>query len=352
VIISRTPFRVSFFGGGTDFPAWYQEHGGAVLATTIDKYCYLTCRHLPPFFEHKFRLIYSKIENRSTIDEIEHPTARETLRYLDFHKGVEIHHDADLPARSGTGSSSAFTVGLLHALHALQGRMVGKQQLFEEALHIEQTVLREAVGSQDQAATAYGGVNLIRFHQSGAVTVTPVPTARPRLNELNSHLLLVYSGIKRTSADIAESYAYSLDQHRRQLRLLGSLTEEALALLTSDRDLSDFGTLLDEAWQIKRSFSSSVSNDAVDSIYQRALKAGATGGKLLGAGGGGFMLFFAPPERHAHIRAELDEFIHVPFRFEFSGSQIIFMDRQEEYADLGSAVPKARFRELDNLADG
>src|SRR5437870_2397364 len=206
MIICRTPMRVSFFGGGTDYPAWYRQHGGAVLATTIDKYSYITCRYLPPFFEHKYSLVYSRIERRRRVDEIEHPAIREVIRYMNITRGLEIHHDADLPARSGMGSSSAFTVGLLHALYALTGRMPNKRQLATESVEIEQEILKEAVGSQDQVLAAYGGFNHITFLPNGEISVRSVTLTPERIRELNSHLMLFYTGIKRTAANIAESY--------------------------------------------------------------------------------------------------------------------------------------------------
>jgi len=352
VIISRTPFRVSFFGGGTDYPGWYREHGGAVLATTIDKYCYLTCRYLPPFFEHKIRIIYSKIENCMTVDDIRHPSAREVIRYLGIDRGLEIHHDADLPARSGLGSSSAFTVGLLHALYALQGTMVSKKELTREAIFIEQEILRETVGSQDQASTAHGGLNLITFPASGELVVTPVAVNSARVQELNDHLMLFYTGIKRTAEMVANSYVGSIGSKDRQLLLMKDLTEQALKILNTGVDLKGFGELLHEAWDAKRSLSAEVSNTEVDEIYETARRAGATGGKLLGAGGGGFFLLFAPPERHAAIREVLRGLIFVPFRFDFGGSQVIFMDREQDYLDVerGTASER-RFRELDAARD-
>jgi D-glycero-alpha-D-manno-heptose-7-phosphate kinase len=206
MIVSRTPFRLSFFGGGTDYPAWFRQHGGTVLSTTINKYCYLTVRYLPPFFEHRIRVVYSKIENCQSIDEIAHPAVRETLRFLQIERGIEVHHDGDLPAGSGMGSSSAFTVGLLHALHALQGRMPSKRQLAEQSIHIEQELIREAVGSQDQISAAYGGFNQISFLADGSFTVTPITVRRDRLTELNSSLMLFYTGIRRMSSDVASTY--------------------------------------------------------------------------------------------------------------------------------------------------
>lgn len=332
MIVSRTPFRISFFGGGTDYPGWYRQHGGAVLATTIDKYCYLTCRHLPPFFEHRYRVVYSKIEDCRSIDEITHPAVREVLRFMKMERGVEIHHDGDLPARSGMGSSSAFTVGLLHALHALQGQMPSKEQLAKESIHVEQEILRETVGSQDQVLAAYGGLNHVTFHSHGEISVRPMTISKTRIDELDSHLMLFYTGIKRTASDVAKSYVQSIDDKTKQLQLLSKLVVEATDILNSQNDLTAFGNLLHEAWQIKRSLSAAVTNSAVDQIYDEARRAGALGGKLTGAGGGGFMMLFAPPDRQPAIRERLQKLIHVPFQFEYTGSQIIFYDHERDYS--------------------
>ncbi len=351
MIISRTPYRISFFGGGTDYPAWYRKHGGEVLATTIDKYCYLTCRYLPPFFEHRIRVVYSNIEACQQVEEIAHPAVREILRYMKIDRGLEIHHDGDLPARSGMGSSSAFTVGLLHALYALKGQMPNKQQLAAESIHIEQELLKEAVGSQDQVLAAYGGFNHVVFLPNGEISVRPITLSPGRVDELNSHLMLVYTGIERTASDIAGSYVKEIDAKRRQMRLMKDLLEEAISVLNGNQDITAFGELLHEAWQAKRSLSSVISNDQVDVIYEQALSGGAIGGKLMGAGGGGFILLFVPPSKHKKVKEKLNKLIHVPFRFEFSGSQIIFFDPEEDY----SAADKARagrpvpvFRELVN----
>jgi D-glycero-alpha-D-manno-heptose-7-phosphate kinase len=349
MIISRTPFRISFFGGGTDYPDWYRKHGGAVLATTIDKYCYITARHLPPFFEHRICLVYSKIEYCQTIEEIAHPSVREVLRFLDVQRGVEIHHDGDIPARSGMGSSSAFTVGLLHALYALKGQMVSKHQLAMESVHLEQDVLKETVGSQDQVLAAYGGFNHITFAPNGEISVRPVTLSRDRMLELNAHVMLFYTGIKRTASTIADTYVNDIDDKRRQLRLMRELVDEGVSILGGGQDLGGFGELLHEAWQAKRSLSATVSNSYVDDIYDQARAAGAIGGKLIGAGGGGFIVFFAPPERHAAIRERLAKLIHVPVKFEFGGSQIIFFDREEDYSaeeQARSARTIDAFREL------
>jgi len=332
MIISRTPYRISFFGGGTDFPAWFRNHGGSVLTTTINKYCYLTCRHLPPFFEHRIRLVYSKMENCQTVDEIAHPAIREVMRHLNFDRGVEIHHDGDLPARSGMGSSSSFTVGLLHALYALQGHMPSKHQLAKESIYIEQERLKEAVGSQDQVISAYGGFNHITFLPNGEFSVRPMTLPPDRVHELNFCLMLFYTGIKRTSSQIVQSYANDIESRRRQLRIMKDLVEESISILTKGDDIVGFGQLLHEAWQAKRSLSSTVSNTYIDEIYSQAVSAGAIGGKLTGAGGGGFLLLFVPPSKQITVRERLNKLIYVPFKFEYSGSQIILFDLEEDYA--------------------
>jgi len=349
MIISRTPFRISFFGGGTDYPGWYSRHGGAVLATTIDKYCYITCRYLPPFFEHRISINYSKIEHCQTIDEIAHPAVRETLRYLDIRRGVEIHHDGDIPARSGVGSSSAFTVGLLNALYALTGRMASKHQLATESVHLEQDIMKETVGSQDQVLAAYGGLNYIRFDPSGEISVTPLTVGADRIKELGSHLMLLYTGIQRTASNIADSFVNGIEDRRRQLRIMKDLVAESISIVSSGQDILDFGELLHEAWLAKRSLSATISNSYVDELYEAARAAGAIGGKLIGAGGGGFLLLFVPPSKQRNVRERLNALIHVPFKFEFSGSQIIFCDREKDYAveeQARVAQPIQAFREL------
>jgi len=338
MIISRTPFRISFFGGGTDYPSWYRAHGGAVLATSIDKYCYLTCRYLPPFFEHRFRIVYSKIERCHTLDEIIHPAVREVFRYLKTDRGIEVHHDGDLPARSGMGSSSAFTVGLLHALYALKGAMPSKHQLAMESIHLEQEILKETVGSQDQVSAAYGGFNHVTFLPNGEISVRPITIERQRLSDLNAHLMLFYTGIERTASDVADSYVNNFDDKKRQMRMLKDLVEESISILTSGQDLKYFGELLHEAWQAKRSLSAKVSNSEIDGLYGDAVSAGALGGKLTGAGGGGFLLLFAPPEKQDAIKEKLNHLLHVPFKFDFAWSQIIFYDPETDY----SAQDKAR----------
>jgi D-glycero-alpha-D-manno-heptose-7-phosphate kinase len=324
MIISRTPFRVSFFGGGTDYPAWYQEHGGAVLATTIDKYCYISVRELPPFFDHRFRIVYSIVENVKQIDEIRHPAVRAVLTRLAVAKGLEIHHDGDLPARSGLGSSSAFTVGLISALHALEGRYTTSETLATEAIHVEQCMLREAVGVQDQITTAFGGFNHITFRSDGSFHINPMVLPAERLQTLQDHLMLVFTGMSRIAGDVAQAQLDDLKHHQSDLRAVHEMVAEAIAILASPaRDLTEFGRLLHQAWTIKRTLSARVSNPVVDALYEAARRAGAIGGKLLGAGGGGFMLLFVRPEERARVTAALGERIVVPVKFESAGSKIV-----------------------------
>lgn len=331
MILSRTPFRISFFGGGTDYPAWYSRHGGQVLACTINKYCYISCRYLPPFFDNRIRVVWSKIENCQSVDEIQHPAVREALRYLGIDRGVEIHHVGDLPARGGIGSSSAFTVGLLKALHALRGRMINQHDLAQEGIYIEQERLKETVGSQDQVMAAYGGVNHVQFHRNGQIAVRPLTLAPDLLSTLNDHLMLFYTGIRRTASDVAQTYVRTLVDKEDQLNLISDTVDHALGIL--DRgDLPAFGRLLHEAWRAKRSLSGSISNPQVEECYEAALSAGALGGKLIGAGGGGYMLIFAHPKDQPAIQQRLGKLIHVPIRFEYQGSHIIFYDPEEDYS--------------------
>jgi D-glycero-alpha-D-manno-heptose-7-phosphate kinase len=353
MIISRTPFRVSFLGGGTDYPAWFREQGGAVLAATIDKFCYLTCRYLPPFFEHRFRVVYSKIENRQTIEQIEHAAVRETLRLLGFTRGVEIHHDGDLPARSGMGSSSAFTVGLLNALHALRGEAADADRLARESIHLEQDVLEETVGCQDQLMAAHGGLNHIEFTTGGEMHVRPLNITPARSQALAENLMLFYTGIRRTASDVAASYVQVLHNRRGQLEYLAQLVDEGLAILSGDGRLDDFGKLLHAAWLAKSSLSKRVTNSAIDEIYSQALAAGAVGGKLLGAGGGGFLLLYVPPDVQPRVKQHLDGLVHVPFAFTPRGSEIIFHDAEQDYAaeeQWRDGRPLRAFRELSDLA--
>jgi D-glycero-alpha-D-manno-heptose-7-phosphate kinase len=324
LIISRTPFRISFFGGGTDYPTWYSEHGGAVLATTIDKYCYISVRDLPPFFDHRFRVVYSIVENVKEIGEIQHPAVRGVLEWKKVTRGLEIHHDGDLPARSGLGSSSAFTVGLINAVHALDGNHVSKEKLANEAIYVEQCLLRERVGVQDQVSAAFGGFNHISIATNGTYTVTPMVLPLDRLHALQSHLMLVFTGISRTANEVAETIVQNMKHKAAAMQTMQQMVDHALSIVSSARtDLAEFGHLMREAWQIKRDLSDRVTNTTVDQILDAAIQAGAIGGKLLGAGGGGFMLLFVRPEHHDQVRTVLRDLITVPFTFEMSGGRIV-----------------------------
>jgi len=353
MIINRTPFRISFFGGGTDYPAWYLKYGGSVLCASINKYCYISCRALPPFFEHKMRIVYSKIELCKNYKEIQHPAVREVIHFLNFDKGVEIHHDGDLPARSGMGSSSSFTVGLLHALYAFQGVMPSKRRLALESIHIEQNMIRETVGSQDQMCVAHGGLNHIVFSANGEIDIRPLTLSVSRIEELNSHLMLFYTGIKRTASDVAKSYVDDVDSKYKLLTEIQGIVDKGIAVLQSNEPMCKFGDLLHETWMIKKSLSSKVSNNSVDELYERARKNGAIGGKITGAGGGGFLLLFVPPSEQNKVREALSEQIHVPFCFESHGSQIIFYEPlREDYSELEMDRTKrfiSAFKELDSL---
>jgi D-glycero-alpha-D-manno-heptose-7-phosphate kinase len=324
MIISRTPFRISFFGGGTDYAEWYKANGGAVLATTIDKYCYISVRELPPFFEHRFRIVYSIVENVKEVREIVHPAVRAVLERLGAERGLEIHHDGDLPARTGLGSSSAFTVGLLSAIQALRGRYMSKEALASEAIYVEQCMLREPVGLQDQVSAAFGGFNHISFKQDGSYDVEPMILPRERMTQLQDHLLLVFTGISRLSAEVAQTVIDNVKARHEELRAMQQMVERAVEILSSAAsDIVEFGRLLGESWARKRTLSDRVSNATVDEVYTTACRAGAVGGKLLGAGGGGFMLLFVRPEERARVLAALDTLIVVPFKFESSGSRIV-----------------------------
>jgi len=332
MIITRTPLRISFFGGGTDYPVWYREHGGAVLSTTIDKCCYITCRHLPPFFEYHSRISYSKVENVNQNSAIEHPSVRGCLQFLGIDDGVEIHHVADLPARTGLGTSSAFTVGFLLGLYALREQMRNKHALALDALHVEQEVVKEAVGSQDQISAAYGGFNRINFHANGELEIKQVITPAARLAALQQHCVLFFTGFSRTASEIAKEQIKVTPQRKRELETMGQMVGEAEAIVSNpNRSLDEFGHLLNESWQIKRTLTQNITNNSLDEIYEAGRGAGALGGKLLGAGGGGFMLFFVAPERRKELRMRLKNLLCVPFAFSNRGSQVIVNEPDEVY---------------------
>lgn len=324
MIVTRTPFRISFFGGGTDYPAWYQEHGGVVLATSIDKYCYISCRYLPPFFEHKHRIVYSKIENVRDISEIEHPAVRAVLGWAGCERGLEIHHDGDLPARSGLGSSSSFTVGLVNALRALEGRYIAKEDLAKAAIDIEQNIIGENVGSQDQISAAFGGFNRIEFHRNDTFQVSPIILAKNRLDDLQSSLMLYFTGFSRIASEIAKSKIDNFRNRVAELKRMREMVDEAIRILQAPNvPIEEFGRLLDQSWRYKRGLSDKVSTPEIDAIYADAIKAGATGGKILGAGGGGFLLLSVRPELQQAVRDRLARLINVPFKFENSGSRVV-----------------------------
>ncbi|WP_342346880.1 kinase [uncultured Nitrospira sp.] len=328
MIISRTPYRLSFFGGGTDYPQWYLREEGAVLSTTIDKYCYVSCRYLPPFFNIKHRIVWSHIETVSTIGEILHPAVREGLRFLGFDdsQGVEIQHQGDLPARSGIGSSSSFSVGLVKALTGLKGEMLGKMDLARQAFTLERDILKETVGSQDQVAAAFGGFNVIRFLRDGQIQVEPLTLSLGRLAELEQNLVLLYTGTSRLGSDIAKNVANNISLRSAELKDMHAMVDKGLDILSGTSSLEEFGKLLHKSWMLKRSLSEGISNSTIDEIYKKALDNGAIGGKLSGAGGSGFMLFYVPISRQAHFLSAMNPYVCVPFSFSQSGSSIIYYD--------------------------
>jgi len=325
MIICRTPFRISFFGGGTDYPEWFENNEeGRVISTTINKYSYINCRYLPPFFNYKFRVRYFKREEAKKIVDIKHPSVRECLHFLKFKKGVEIVHNADLPARSGLGSSSTFTVGLLHALYSLKNQMISKKKLAIESIHVEQKLIKENVGSQDQTAAAFGGLNLIKFKKFKEIVVEPIFCDEKNKNLLESSLLLYFSGFSRTADKFAAKHINQIKNKKNDLREMLGLVDEGLSIFKNANQINDFGRLLNEQWLLKKSISSNTSNSKIDDLYNLGIKNGALGGKLLGAGGGGFMLFYVPKSRQKKFKLKLKNFLNVPFKFDNIGSQIIY----------------------------
>lgn len=325
MIITRTPYRISFFGGSTDFPAYYREQGGVVLNATINQYSYIQARVLPPFFDHRYRIRYHQTERVGRIADIQHPSVRECLRYLNYPHPLELLHSGDIPAQSGIGSSSSFTVGLLLALHGLSGRLVTKRELAEQAIEVEQNLIGEHVGSQDQYAAAFGGLNRIDFGPGSRIIISPLTLSAETLARLEGNLLFCFSGQARNSSEIMAEQVARLAYIKPELDEMKSLAEEAHQILAGPPEkLDDFGRLLDAAWRIKRTFSSKVTNSALDDIYETALKAGALGGKVCGAGGGGFLAFYVQPEKRAAVEKALERTLIVPFRFEYLGAHVIF----------------------------
>lgn len=327
MIITQTPFRMSFFGGGTDFPDFYKEHGGAVISTSFDKYCYVNVRHLPRFFDYATELSYSKIERVVDVEEIKHPAIREAMKFLDMHE-LRLTYEADLPARSGLGTSSSFAVGMLNAFYALKGKYADKKKLADEAIYLERVLCKESGGIQDQIAAAFGGLNRINFNAEG-YEVKPVIISPERKRQLNRNLMLFFTGFSRFSSDIQETTQKALGDKEKQLLEMLSLVDDAERILTSKTDLNEFGRLLDYTWKLKRGISSQISTGTIDDLYDRGMKAGALGGKLLGAGGGGFLLFYVEEDKREAVHQAMEDLLYVPFRFENSGTRVIYYTPEE-----------------------
>jgi D-glycero-alpha-D-manno-heptose-7-phosphate kinase len=324
VLIAQTPLRVSFFGGGTDLPEFFTQHGGAILGTAIDKYIYHSVTHFPSrLFDYSIRLAYRKVECVGSLDEVQHEPFRAVLRFLNIERDVEISLAADLPSSSGLGSSSSFTVGLINALMAFKGRFISQSELAAMAVHVERNILNEAVGCQDQVLAAYGGLNVVRFIRDDQFVVHRITMPKKRQQELDDSLLLFFTGITRPATNIEKCKLDNLSNIQENLKRMLNLVDKAYALLTGTQSLSAFGELLDETWQEKRKLAASVSNPVIDTMYETACKAGALGGKVLGAGGGGFMLFFVPQENQSAVRKALANYYEVPFTISASGSGII-----------------------------
>lgn len=323
MIITKTPFRMSFFGGGTDMSEFFNLHGGAVLSTTFDKYCYVTVRHLPRFFDYKNQVTYSRIERVDDTNEIEHPMVREAMKMLDMHELV-ITYDADLPARTGLGTSSSFAVGLLNAFYALKGKYAGKKKLADDAIYLERVLCGEAGGLQDQIAASFGGLNRINFDSNG-YRVSPIIISPARKEELNGKLMLFFTGFSRLSAEIQTETKSHLQDKTKQLLEMKNLVDEAeKVLVDKNSSLDEFGRLLDYTWKLKRQTGSKISTNAIDMLYEKAINAGALGGKLLGAGGGGFLLFYVPEDKQEVVKEQLSNLLYVPFQFENGGTEIIY----------------------------
>lgn len=323
MIITKTPFRMSFFGGGTDMPAFFNEHGGAVISTTFDKYCYVTVRHLPPFFDYTSELVYSRIERVDSIEKIEHPLVRNCIKFLDMHE-LRVNYESDLPARTGLGTSSSFAVGLLNAFYALKGKYASKKQLADEAIYVERELCKESGGWQDQIAAAFGGFNRIDFKDNG-YKVSPIIISPGRKQRLNDNLLLFFTGFSRFSSEIQKSTEAAIKDKTAQLKEMLGLVDEAQEVLVNDKsDLDDFGRLLDTTWRLKRQTGAKISTGSIDELYEKGIKAGALGGKLLGAGGGGFLVFYVQPEKRQAVLTAMRDLLHVPFAFENGGTQVLY----------------------------
>ena len=323
MIITKTPFRMSFFGGGTDMPSFFNEYGGAVLSTTFDKYCYVTVRHLPQFFDYTSEIVYSRIEQVNSIDKIEHPLVRNCIKFLDMHE-LRVNYESDLPARTGLGTSSSFAVGLLNAFYALKGKCASKKQLADEAIYVERELCKENGGWQDQIAASFGGFNRINFRDN-SYEVSPIIISPEKKQRLNDNLLLFFTGFSRFSSKIQESTMTVMKDKTAQLKEMLSLVDEAQKVLVDEKcDLDDFGRLLDATWHLKRQTGTRISTESIDELYKKGIKAGALGGKLLGAGGGGFLVFYVQPEKKQSVITAMKDLLHVPFMFENSGTQVLY----------------------------
>lgn len=328
MIITRTPFRMSFFGGGTDMKEFFNEHGGAVISTTFDKYCYVTVRHLPPFFDFKNELTYSKIERTSTIEEIIHPAIRNAMKYLNM-SGIRLTYEADLPARSGLGTSSSFAVGMLNAFHSLNGVYASKKQLADEAIHLERDLCNEAGGWQDQIAASFGGFNRIDFSDN-SYEVAPIIISKQKKEQLNNNLMMFFTGFTRFSSDVQKANASGrIDKTQQKLEMLRLVDEAEKVLQNKERNLDDFGYLLNTTWNLKRQTGSAISTNSIDELYDKGIKAGALGGKLLGAGGGGFLVFYVTPEKQESVRHAMQDLLYIPFKFENNGTKVIYYVPEE-----------------------
>lgn len=322
MIISQTPFRMSFFGGGTDMEDFFKEYGGAVLSTTFDKYCYVNVRHLPRFFDYSTEVSYSKTERVTSVEDLQHPAIRNAMKMLDMHE-IRLTYEADLPARSGLGTSSSFAVGMLNAFYALKGKYADKRKLADEAIHLERVLCNEAGGWQDQIAASFGGFNRINFNADG-YEVLPLIISPERKRELNSNLMMFFTGFTRFSSDVQKANKLDKKDKIGQLKEMYSLVDDAEKVLTNKKaDLNEFGRLLDHTWKLKRQTGAAVSTDSIDGLYAKGMAAGALGGKLLGAGGGGFLVFYVEPERQKAVREAMSDLMYIPFEFENGGTRII-----------------------------
>lgn len=333
MIITRTPFRMSFFGGGTDMEEYFKENGGAVLSTTIDKYCYVNVRHLPRFFDYSTELSYARTERVKNIDDIEHPAIRNAMKMLNMHE-IRLTYEADLPARSGLGTSSSFAVGMLMAFYALKGKYADKKKLADEAIYLERVLCDEAGGWQDQIAASFGGFNRINFNENG-YEVSPIIISSERKKQLNNNLMMFFTGFTRFSSEVQkQNNETSYEEKKLKLQKMYEMVDEAENILTDkSRDLDDFGRLLDSSWKLKKQTGKAISTNAIDELYEKGIKAGALGGKLLGAGGGGFLVFYVQPEKQQSVKEAMKDLMYIPFEFENNGATIIHYS-PEDYSQV------------------